>query len=396
MCLTNEECIYILCQYKNFKLAYEFYATNDDIADDISCMLMDYEIGQDYYDAKKSIEICLDSIKRGLDYIATFNPEYKLLLEKRYCNSQSVLSISHSLCFKSEASIYANTQKAKYPKIIKALVDYYGYENYGIKCITKKQLPNKSEYDKHINSMMTVLLGTGALMMKNMYIQLIENTDICEGEDMNSVEYMILDIIDNYRVLPKKSIYEMASSVIKDRMKFNSIINKLVRSKRIYIHVDNDDVTCYSRNFNPHNDNIVYDNEAKIINKCFLVLARLTQLYKVRYHKLSHYPSTIKLIIEDENSEEHMFEIIYLPYSENAELVKRMGFFFEREYDEKYNVKRFAICENKWMLYNEASKIMEYIPNICSFVFMPYDSSKSALFYNPEELVEQESCKDNE
>lgn len=109
MCLTNEECIYILCQYKNFKLAYEFYATNDDIADDISCMLMDYEIGQDYYDAKKSIEICLDSIKRGLDYIATFNPEYKLLLEKRYCNSQSVLSISHSLCFKSEASIYANT-----------------------------------------------------------------------------------------------------------------------------------------------------------------------------------------------------------------------------------------------------------------------------------------------
>ena len=292
MCLTNEECIYILCQYKNFKLAYEFYATNDDIADDISCMLMDYEIGQDYYDAKKSIEICLDSIKRGLDYIATFNPEYKLLLEKRYCNSQSVLSISHSLCFKSEASIYANTQKAKmyfsrglnillqqnfvlskvaskefdvrklakYPKIIKALVDYYGYENYGIKCITKKQLPNKSEYDKHINSMMTVLLGTGALMMKNMYIQLIENTDICEGEDMNSVEYMILDIIDNYRVLPKKSIYEMASSVIKDRMKFNSIINKLVRSKRIYIHVDNDDVTCYSRNFNPHNDNIVYDN----------------------------------------------------------------------------------------------------------------------------------------
>lgn len=382
MCLTNEECIYILCQYKNFKLAYEFYATNDDIADDISCMLMDYEIGQDYYDAKKSIEICLDSIKRGLDYIATFNPEYKLLLEKRYCNSQSVLSISHSLCFKSEASIYANTQKAKmyfsrglnillqqnfvlskvaskefdvrklakYPKIIKALVDYYGYENYGIKCITKKQLPNKSEYDKHINSMMTVLLGTGALMMKNMYIQLIENTDICEGEDMNSVEYMILDIIDNYRVLPKKSIYE----------------------------------------------NIVYDNEAKIINKCFLVLARLTQLYKVRYHKLSHYPSTIKLIIEDENSEEHMFEIIYLPYSENAELVKRMGFFFEREYDEKYNVKRFAICENKWMLYNEASKIMEYIPNICSFVFMPYDSSKSALFYNPEELVEQESCKDNE
>lgn len=406
MCLTNEECIYILCQYKNFKLAYEFYATNDDIADDISCMLMDYEIGQDYYDAKKSIEICLDSIKRGLDYIATFNPEYKLLLEKRYCNSQSVLSISHSLCFKSEASIYANTQKAKmyfsrglnillqqnfvlskvaskefdvrklakYPKIIKALVDYYGYEN----------------------SMMTVLLGTGALMMKNMYIQLIENTDICEGEDMNSVEYMILDIIDNYRVLPKKSIYEMASSVIKDRMKFNSIINKLVRSKRIYIHVDNDDVTCYSRNFNPHNDNIVYDNEAKIINKCFLVLARLTQLYKVRYHKLSHYPSTIKLIIEDENSEEHMFEIIYLPYSENAELVKRMGFFFEREYDEKYNVKRFAICENKWMLYNEASKIMEYIPNICSFVFMPYDSSKSALFYNPEELVEQESCKDNE
>ncbi len=53
MCLTNEECIYILCQYKNFKLAYEFYATNDDIADDISCMLMDYEIGQDYYDAKK-------------------------------------------------------------------------------------------------------------------------------------------------------------------------------------------------------------------------------------------------------------------------------------------------------------------------------------------------------
>lgn len=48
------------------------------------------------------------------------------------------------------------------------------------------------------------------------------------------------------------------------------------------------------------------------------------------------------------------------------------------------------------MLYNEASKIMEYIPNICSFVFMPYDSSKSALFYNPEELVEQESCKDNE
>lgn len=428
MCLTNEECIYILCQYKNFKLAYEFYATNDDIADDISCMLMDYEIGQDYYDAKKSIEICLDSIKRGLDYIATFNPEYKLLLEKRYCNSQSVLSISHSLCFKSEASIYANTQKAKmyfsrglnillqqnfvlskvaskefdvrklakYPKIIKALVDYYGYENYGIKCITKKQLPNKSEYDKHINSMMTVLLGTGALMMKNTYIQLIENTDICEGEDMNSVEYMILDIIDNYRVLPKKSIYEMASSVIKDRMKFNSIINKLVRSKRIYIHVDNDDVTCYSRNFNPHNDNIVYDNEAKIINKCFLVLARLTQLYKVRYHKLSHYPSTIKLIIEDENSEEHMFEIIYLPYSENAELVKRMGFFFEREYDEKYNVKRFAICENKWMLYNEASKIMEYIPNICSFVFMPYDSSKSALFYNPEELVEQESCKDNE
>lgn len=428
MCLTNEECIYILCQYKNFKLAYEFYATNNDIADDISCMLMDYEIGQDYYDAKKSIEICLDSIKRGLDYIATFNPEYKLLLEKRYCNSQSVLSISHSLCFKSEASIYANTQKAKmyfsrglnillqqnfvlskvaskefdvrklakYPKIIKALVDYYGYENYGIKCITKKQLPNKSEYDKHINSMMTVLLGTGALMMKNMYIQLIENTDICEGEDMNSVEYMILDIIDNYRVLPKKSIYEMASSVIKDRMKFNSIINKLVRSKRIYIHVDNDDVTCYSRNFNPHNDNIVYDNEAKIINKCFLVLARLTQLYKVRYHKLSHYPSTIKLIIEDESSEEHMFEIIYLPYSENAELVKRMGFFFEREYDEKYNVKRFAICENKWMIYNEASKIMEYIPNICSFVFMPYDSSKSALFYNPEELVEQESCKDNE
>ena len=257
-------------------------------------------------------------------------------------------------------------------------------------------MPNKSEYDKHINSMMTVLLGTGALMMKNMYIQLIENTDICEGEDMNSVEYMILDIIDNYRVLPKKSIYEMASSVIKDRMKFNSIINKLVRSKRIYIHVDNDDVTCYSRNFNPHNDNIVYDNEAKIINKCFLVLARLTQLYKVRYHKLSHYPSTIKLIIEDENSDEHMFEIIYLPYSENAELVKRMGFFFEREYDEKYNVKRFAICENKWMLYNEASKIMEYIPNICSFVFMPYDSSKSALFYNPEELVEQESCKDNE
>lgn len=116
----------------------------------------------------------------------------------------------------------------------------------------------------------------------------------------------------------------------------------------------------------------------------------------MRYHKLSHYPSTIKLIIEDENSEEHMFEIIYLPYSEKAELVKRMGFFFEREYDEKYNVKRFAICENKWMLYNEASKIMEYIPNICSFVFMPYDSSKSALFYNPEELVEQESCKDNE
>ena len=176
MCLTNEECIYILCQYKNFKLAYEFYATNNDIADDISCMLMDYEIGQDYYDAKKSIEICLDSIKRGLDYIATFNPEYKLLLEKRYCNSQSVLSISHSLCFKSEASIYANTQKAKmyfsrglnillqqnfvlskvaskefdvrklakYPKIIKALVDYYGYENYGIKGIKKKQLPNKS------------------------------------------------------------------------------------------------------------------------------------------------------------------------------------------------------------------------------------------------------------
>lgn len=89
----------------------------------------------------------------------------------------------------------------------------------------------------------------------------------------------------------------------------------------------------------------------------FLVLARLTQLYKVRYHKLSHYPSTIKLIIEDESSEEHMFEIIYLPYSENAELVKRMGFFFEREYDEKYNVKRFAICENKWMLYNEASKL---------------------------------------
>lgn len=82
MCLTNEECIYILCQYKNFKSAYEFYSKNEDIADDISCMLMDYEIGQDYYDTKKSIEICLDSIKRGLDYAATYNPENKLLLEK--------------------------------------------------------------------------------------------------------------------------------------------------------------------------------------------------------------------------------------------------------------------------------------------------------------------------
>lgn len=48
-----------LMSIQKLQIRYEFYATNDDIADDISCMLMDYEIGQDYYDAKKALKFVL-------------------------------------------------------------------------------------------------------------------------------------------------------------------------------------------------------------------------------------------------------------------------------------------------------------------------------------------------
>lgn len=195
----------------------------------------------------------------------------------------------------------------------------------------------------------------------------------------------IENFIRKYKVVSREAIFNYFFEI--STKSIHNKLETLINKRKIYC-VKKESVVYYCGS--SYTD-FIKDNNINAHNSSLLLMARLRYLYKDRiiYDVPSYYPKSIKFCMKSDSGDK-FFEIVYMPYSENNVMAKQIGFLLNTENDEIYNVKRFVICENKWMINNWREEINKYIPNITSFVLINKQNAKNIFFYEADEETENE------
>lgn len=191
---------------------------------------------------------------------------------------------------------------------------------------------------------------------------------------INYKNYRLLqEFIANYKVVSLTNIMAMFPHIPKGDLLI--LLKDLTHKGYIKCLLEHRGAETYplysSREFNPNKEMVAYGNSYEVISKSLFTLSALKKYYNVTFHKLCFYPSTIKLTLE-KDGEETLCEICYLPYSEDNSVTKKMGFYFDDEYDKTYEVHRILICEKTFQIADEQNRkiIEKYIHNISNFVWV--------------------------
>lgn len=201
----------------------------------------------------------------------------------------------------------------------------------------------------------------------------------------------IYEFIANYKSVTHKEIYKLFSYI--NKTEIEKCLNVLQRDKLIEKRVEvnsklkRKECRYTHKLFNSNKDTYIYGNSPAAIHNCLAALIKLNNYYNIGFHRLCYYPSTIKLSIFLDD-EEHFYEICYVPYSNDNSELKRIGFYFDKQADEEYDVQRIVVCDNRWQINNDVDNIKKHIPNINSFALIT--STDDAVFFSAKEENEDD------
>lgn len=193
-------------------------------------------------------------------------------------------------------------------------------------------------------------------------------------ENIKSKTYKkIMDFAVNYKIFTLDNLKAMFPYISDQHMMMivKTLTYKGLLSYRT-ISQNNRYTSIYSTSeFNPDFNTEIYGNSFEAITKSISTLAELKKYYSVAFHKLCYFPSTIKLSVII-RGEERNFEICYLPYSEDNSVVKKVGYYFDDAYDERFDVERILICEKPYQFLDETSRntIEQHIHRIKNYAFV--------------------------
>lgn len=218
---------------------------------------------------------------------------------------------------------------------------------------------------------------------------------LCESPSHQYAEKLVDDVgnyIERYRVVSLSNLLSRYTNITKkDLMGITSV---LCRKGRVSYDEDNNSYSngtiYYSTHFNITKQNVIFDNEAVAIFKCLTCLEEFRRYYTVTYERLGFFPSVISFGASTDQGLLNL-QIIYLPYTDRNEMAQYMSRFFDRAYDEKFDIYRYVVFERPGMLNDEFVRTtLEHIPRVQGFAVVS-DNGQRATFYSKSDF----GVKDN-
>lgn len=180
-------------------------------------------------------------------------------------------------------------------------------------------------------------------------------------EDMRAEAYEVIRVISLYRALLCSQLISLFPQ--KDPLQIKRLIEKLVKSNRIFYHPDTDLVTADPK----------CETDITMI-KSFWVL--LDVLDRITFHAASDFPVTVSMFTQDD-----LFEVIYVPYDQESLVNYAVSTMLPEEE-----------ASRKLVVIEKTSQIPYIkIPNTRGYCKVDYEGGVS--YYRPkeDEIYEQQS-----
>lgn len=210
-----------------------------------------------------------------------------------------------------------------------------------------------------------------------------------------TIHSKVLEYIDKYRVVSLSNLVNHFHYLSKKDI--IGITMMLYKHGQITYYVPKNDghaskTLYFSETFNPAKSTVVFENDVVAITRCLTVLdafrKKFSENFKITYDALSFYPTVVKfgIVKKGSNEESRNLQLVFVPYSENNDMAKYIGKFYDKAYDDKYDIVRYAVVEYPGMLKGKSpQQIYDNIPRVKGFAICN-QSLMTADIYSPEEL----------